>query len=215
MRVKLDCVAATVDECGRTALVAWTFAAGLPISPCLAAAGFQEMSPALALDVASKGDALTSIKRAEGATCTISGVTDSTLESSRDHPLENCGHAAPRRSFVACCTLDWCSSKASNRLATFARICSTRNARTRNHSISHGYPPPDPRVPERGRTHRPVDNRKSHRGDGRGRSAADGQVIPVVNGFSGPHRGSDSDPHAPRGVEGCCCLPLTAARLLK
>jgi hypothetical protein len=41
------------------------------------------MSPALALDGASKGDALTGIKRAEGATFTITGVTESPLESSR------------------------------------------------------------------------------------------------------------------------------------
>jgi hypothetical protein len=173
------------------------------------------MSPALALDVASKGDALTGIKRAEEATFTITGVTESPLESSRNHPLGNRRQAAPRRSFVACCTSNWCSSKASNRLSTFATICSTHSGRTTNLSINHGYPPPDPRVPERGRTHRPVDNRKARSADGRGRSSADGQVIPVVNGFSGPHRGSDSDPHAPRGVEGWCCLPLTAARLLK
>ena len=83
MRAQPDCVAATADECGRTALVACSFAAGLRISPCLAAAGFQEMSPALALDVASKGDALTGIKRAEEATFTITGVTESPLESSR------------------------------------------------------------------------------------------------------------------------------------
>ena len=74
---------ATVDDRGKTALVACSLAAGLRISPCLAAAGFQEMSPALALDVASKGDALTGIKRAEGATFAITGVTESPLESSR------------------------------------------------------------------------------------------------------------------------------------
>jgi hypothetical protein len=215
MRVKLDCVAATVDECGRTALVACSIAAGLRLSPCLAAAGFQEMSPALALDVASKGDALTGIKRAEGATFTITSVTDSPLESSRDQPLENCEHAAPRRSFVSRCASNWCSSKASNRLAAFAKICSTRRGRTRNHSIKPGYPPPDPRVPERGRTHRPVDNRESRRTDGRRRSTVENQVLPIVNGFLGPHRGSDSDPQVPRGVEGCCCLPLPTARLLK
>jgi hypothetical protein len=173
------------------------------------------MSPALALDVASKGDALTSIKRAEGATCTISGVTDSSLESSPDHPLENREHAAPRRSFVSRRASNWCSSKASNRLAAFAKICSTRRGRMTNHSINHGYPPPDPRVPERGRTHRPVDNRESRSGYGRGRSTVENQVPPVVNGFSEPHRGSDSGSQGPRGVEGWCCLPLTAARLLK
>ena len=57
----------TVDDCGRTALVAWTITAGLRVSPSLAAAGFQEMSPALALDAASKGDAITGIKRADSA----------------------------------------------------------------------------------------------------------------------------------------------------
>ena len=173
------------------------------------------MSPALALDVASKGDALTGIKRAEGATFTITGVTDSSLESSRDHPLENRERAAPLRSFVACCTSNWCSSKASNRLATFATICSTRSGRTRNHSIKPGYPPPDPRVPERGRTHRPVDNRKSRRGDGHRHSTAENQVLPIVNGFSEPHRGSDSCSQGPREVEGWCCLPLRATRLQK
>ena len=67
MRTKPDCDRATVDDYGRTALVAWTFTAGLRVSPCLAAAGFQEMSPAFALDVASKGDAITGIKRADSA----------------------------------------------------------------------------------------------------------------------------------------------------
>jgi hypothetical protein len=173
------------------------------------------MSPALALDVASKGDALTGIKRAEGATCTITGVTESSLESSRYHPRENREHAAPLRSFVACCTLDWCSSKASNWLAAFVRICSLRKARMTNHSSKPGYPPPDPRVPERGRTHRPVDNRESRRDDGRRRFTVENQVLPIVNGFLGPHRGSDSGSQGPRGVEGCCCLPLPTARLLK
>jgi len=171
------------------------------------------MSPALALDVASKGDALTGIKRAEGATFTITGVTDSSLESSRDHPLENCGHAAPRRSFVSRSASNWCSSKASNRLAAFAKICSTRRGRTTNHSINPGYPPPDPRVPERGRTHRPVDNRESRSDDGFGSSTLDWEIRPVVNWFSGPHRGSDSGSQGPRGVEGWCCLPLRATRL--
>jgi hypothetical protein len=67
---------AAVDDCGRTALVAWTITAGLRVSPSLAAAGFQEMSPALALDAASKGDAITGIKRADSASvnrCSISG----------------------------------------------------------------------------------------------------------------------------------------------
>ena len=75
MRAKPDCDHATVDDCGRTALVALTFIAGLRISPCLAAAGFQEMSPAFALDVASKGDAITGIKRADSASvnrCSVS-----------------------------------------------------------------------------------------------------------------------------------------------
>jgi hypothetical protein len=170
------------------------------------------MSPALALDVASKGDALTGIKRAKGATFTITGVTESSRESSRDHPLENCEHAAPRRSFVSHSASNWCSSKASNRLAAFARICSTGRGRT---TINHGYPPPDPRVPERGRTHRPVDNRESRRADGHRRSTAENQGHPSVNGYSEPHRGSDSGPQAPRGVEGYCCLPLRAARLQK
>ena len=58
------------------------------------------MSPALALDVASKGDAFTGIKRAEEATFAITGVTDSSRESSRDHALENRRHAAPRSSCV-------------------------------------------------------------------------------------------------------------------
>ena len=220
MRVKLDCDRVLVERGrGRTSAVAnWldavrTLTTGLRLSPCLAAAGFQEMSPALALDGASKGDALTGIKRAEGATCTITGVTESSLESSRYHPLENRWHAAPLRSFVACCTSDWCSSKASNRLAAFAKICSLRKTRTTNHSINHGYPPPDPRVPERGRTDRPVDNRESRRGDGRRHSSAESQVLPFVNGFSGPHRGSDSGSQGPRDVEGWCCLPLPAARL--
>ena len=173
------------------------------------------MSPALALDVASKGDALTGIKRAEEATFTITGVTESPLESSRNHPLGNRRQAAPRRSFVACCTSNWCSSKASNRLSTFATICSTHSGRTTNLSINHGYPPPDPRVPERGRTHRPVDNRKSHRGDGHRHSSAESQVLPIVNGFSEPHRGSDSCSQGPREVEGWCCLPLPATRLRK
>ncbi len=173
------------------------------------------MSPALALDVASKGDALTGIKRAEGATFTITSVTDSSRESSRDHPLENCEHAAPRRSFVSRSASNWCSSKASNRLAAFAKICSSRKARMRNHSSNHGYPPPDPRVPERGRTDRPVDNRESRSDDGFGSSTLDWEIRPVVNEFSGPYRGSDSGPHVPRGVEGCCCLPLPTARLLK
>ena len=167
----------------------------------------------MALDVASKGDALTGIKRAEEATFTITGVTESPLESSRNHPLGNRRQAAPRRSFVACCTSNWCSSKASNRLAAFAKICSLRKTRTTNHSINHGYPPPDPRVPERGRTDRPVDNRESRRGDGRRHSSAESQVLPIVNGFSGPHRGTDSGSQGPRGVEGWCCLPLPAARL--
>jgi len=182
MRVKLDCDRVLVERGrGRTSAVAnWldavrTLTTGLRLSPCLAAAGFQEMSPALALDGASKGDALTGIKRAEGATCTITGVTESPLESSRDQPLENRDLvlAAPRRSFVLHCALNWCSSKASNRLAAFAKICSTRRGRTTNHSINPGYPPPDPRVPERGRTHRPVDNRESRSGDGRRRSTLD------------------------------------------
>ena len=171
------------------------------------------MSPALALDGASKGDALTGIKRAEGATFTITGVTESPLESSRNHPLGNRRQAAPRRSFVACCTSNWCSSKASNRLAAFAKICSLRKARMRNHPVKPGYPPPDPRVPERGRTHRPVDNRESRCGDGHRHPTAENQVLPSVNGYSGPHRGSDSGPQAPRGVEGWCCLPLRATRL--
>ena len=171
------------------------------------------MSPALALDGASKGDALTGIKRAEGATITITGVTDLPLQSSRHHPLENHGHAAPIGSFVACCTSDWCSSKASNRLAAFAKICSLRKARTRTHSSKPSYPPPDPRVPERGRTHRPVDNRESRSGDGRRRSTAENQVLRIVNGLSGPHRGSDLGSQGPRGVEGWCCLPLRATRL--
>ena len=173
------------------------------------------MSPALALDVASKGDALTGIKRAEGATFTITGVTESPLESSRNHPLGNRRQAAPRRSFVACCTSNWCSSKASNRLSTFATICSTHSGRTTNLSINHGYPPPDPRVPERGRTHRPVDNRESRSDDGFGSSTLDWEIPPIVNGFSGPHRGSDSSPQAPREVEGWCCLPLPATGLQK
>jgi hypothetical protein len=171
------------------------------------------MSPALALDVASKGDAFTGTKRAEGATFTITGVTESPLGSSRDHQLENRGHAAPRRTFDARRTSNWCSSKASNRLAAFAKICSLRKARTTNHSINHGYPPPDPRVPERGRTHRPVDNRESRRADGRRRSTAENQVLHIGNGFSEPHRGSDSGSQGSRGVEGWCCLPLPAARL--
>lgn len=215
MRAQPDCVAATEDECGRTALVACSIAAGLRISPCLAAAGFQEMSPALALDGASKGDALTGIKRAEGATCTISGVTESPLQSSRDHPLENREHAAPLRSFVLSCASNWCSSKASNRREAFAKICCLRKARTTNQSINHGYPPPDPRVPERGRTHRPVDNQESRRGDGRRHSSAENQVLPFVNGLSGPHQGSDSGSQGPREVEGWCCLPLRATRLQK
>ena len=169
----------------------------------------------MALDVASKGDALTGIKRAEGATFTITDVTDSSLESSRDHPLENCEHAAPRRSFVSPSASNWCSSKASNRLAAFAKICSTPRGRTRTHSSIPGYPPPDPRVPERGHTHRPVDNRESHCADGCGSSIVENRVLPIVNGFSGPHRGSDSGPQARRGVEGWCCLPLPTARLLK
>ena len=65
MRAKPDCDRAAEDDCGRTALVAFTFTAGLRVSPCLAAAGFQEMSPAFALDVASKGDAVTGINRAD------------------------------------------------------------------------------------------------------------------------------------------------------
>lgn len=173
------------------------------------------MCPALVLDVASKGDALTGIKRAEGATFTITGVTDSPLESSRDRALETREYAAPLRSFVACCASNWCSSKASNRLAAFAKICSLRKARMRNHSSKPGYPPPDPRVPERGRTHRPVDNRESCRADGRRSSTAENQVLPSVNGYSEPHRGSDSGSQGPRDVEGWCCLPLRATRLQK
>ena len=75
MRAKPDCVRATLDDCGRTALVAWTFTTDLRVSPCLAAAGFQEMSPAFTLDVASKGDAITGIKRADSASvnrCSLS-----------------------------------------------------------------------------------------------------------------------------------------------
>ena len=67
MRAKPDCGRAAEDDCGRTALVALTFTAGLRVSPCLAAAGFQEMGPAFALDVTSKGDAITGIKRADSA----------------------------------------------------------------------------------------------------------------------------------------------------
>lgn len=170
------------------------------------------MSPALALDGASKGDALTGIKRAEAATFTISRATDSPLESSRDRALETREYAAPLESFVSRSTSNWCSSKASNRLAAFAKICSLRKARTRTHSSKPGYPPPDPRVPERGRTHRPVDNRKSRRGDGRRHSTAENQVLPSVNSFSEPHRGSDSGSQGPRDVEGWCCLPLRATR---
>lgn len=75
MRAKPDCDHATVDDCGRMVLVAWTFTAGLRVSPCLAAAGLQEMSPALALDVASESDAITGIKRADSASvnrCSVS-----------------------------------------------------------------------------------------------------------------------------------------------
>lgn len=222
MRVKLDCDRVLVERGrGRTSAVAnWldavrTLTTGLRLSPCLAAAGFQEMSPALALDGASKGDALTGIKRAEEATFTINVVTESPLESSRDHPLGNRGHAAPIGSFVSRSTSNWCSSKASNRLAAFAKICSLRKGRTRNHSSKPGYPPPDPRVPERGRTHRPVDNRESRRTDGRRRFTAENQVLPSVNGVSGLHRGSDSGSQGPRDVEGWCCLPLRATRLQK
>lgn len=50
------------------ALFGWTFTAGLRVSPSLAAVGFQEIRPVLALDIASKGDAITGIYRAEGAT---------------------------------------------------------------------------------------------------------------------------------------------------
>ena len=44
-----------------------TLTTGLRVSPSLAAAGFQEMRPALALDIASKGDAITGISRADTA----------------------------------------------------------------------------------------------------------------------------------------------------
>ena len=67
MRAKPGCVRATFDDCGGAALVSWTFATGLRVSPSLAAAGFQEMRPALALDIASKGDAITGINRADTA----------------------------------------------------------------------------------------------------------------------------------------------------
>lgn len=39
----------------------------LRVSPGVAPAGFQEMSPAFALDVASRGDAVTGINRADSA----------------------------------------------------------------------------------------------------------------------------------------------------
>ena len=74
MRVNPDCDRVAVEWArGRTSAdanwldVVQTLTTGLRVSPCLEAAGFQEMRPALALDVASKGDAFTGIKRADTA----------------------------------------------------------------------------------------------------------------------------------------------------
>ena len=74
MRAKPDCDRVPVERgCGRTAAgTNWldavrTLTTGLRVSPSLAAAGFQEMRPALALDIASKGDAITGINRADSA----------------------------------------------------------------------------------------------------------------------------------------------------
>ena len=97
MRAKPDFDRATVDDCGTTALVAWTITAGLRISPCLAAAGFQEMSPAFELDAASKGDAITGINRADTANvkrCEISGDPA--------HPGERTTRGLLRSSQCAC-----------------------------------------------------------------------------------------------------------------
>ena len=74
MRANPDCVRATLDDCGRTALDALTFTAGLRVSPCLAAAGFQEMRPAFTLVFASKGDAITGINRADSASVDLSSI---------------------------------------------------------------------------------------------------------------------------------------------
>ena len=75
IQAKPDRDRATLEDFGRTVLVVWTITAGLRVSPSLAAAGFQEMSPAFALDVASKGDAITGINRADSASvrqCSVS-----------------------------------------------------------------------------------------------------------------------------------------------
>ncbi len=85
MRAKPDCDHATVDDCGRTALVAWTFTTGLRVSPSLAAAGLQEMRPAFALDVASKGDAITGIKRADSARVNRCSVSCDSAKDAKKH----------------------------------------------------------------------------------------------------------------------------------
>ena len=73
---------ARLTHCGRNANYCVMRTAGAPrggylrIPPSLAATGFQEMRPAFALDVASKGDAVTGINRADSASvkrCSISG----------------------------------------------------------------------------------------------------------------------------------------------
>ena len=51
-----------------------TWLAGLRVSPGLAAAGFQEMRPALALDVASMGDGVTGINRADTASVKLNSI---------------------------------------------------------------------------------------------------------------------------------------------
>ena len=74
MRAKPDCDRVPVKR-GRDRTAAgatWldavrTLTTGLRVSPSLAAAGFQEMRPALALDIASKGDAIAGISRADTA----------------------------------------------------------------------------------------------------------------------------------------------------
>ncbi len=46
----------------------------LRVSPGVAPAGFQEMSPAFALDFASRGDAVTGINRADSASVKLNSI---------------------------------------------------------------------------------------------------------------------------------------------
>lgn len=74
MRAKPDCDRAAFERIrgGSAAGASWlgalrTLTADLRVSPSLAAAGFQEMRPALTLAFASRGDAITGINRADTA----------------------------------------------------------------------------------------------------------------------------------------------------